>query len=237
MNLGNILFLDIETVPQYKSFSEGSDMYRTLWEEKARYLVQEDDTPESIFARAGIYAEFGRIICISVAYINERNGTRELRLKSFSGHDEVALLNEFAGMLNRHFGGDQHLLCAHNGKEFDFPYLARRMVINNITIPKALDATGKKPWEVTHLDTMQMWKFGDFKHYTSLKLLAYILGLPTPKDDMDGSMVAGVYWNENNLDRIVHYCEKDVVTLCQVFLRLRQLPVLTETEIKQHVNE
>jgi 3'-5' exonuclease len=152
-------------------------------------------------------------------------------VKSFASHDEVALLNDFAGLLNTYFNRPDHLLCGHNGKEFDFPYIARRMLIHGIMLPRILDIAGKKPWEVNHLDTMQMWKFGDYKSYTSLKLLAHVFGLPTPKDDIDGSQVGAVYWQEKDLNRIVRYCEKDVVTLAQVYLKMKQIPVLTDTEI------
>ena len=232
MQLSNILFLDIETVPQYPEFNKADEAYQRLWEEKAKWMLKdESDTPASVFDRAGIYAEFGKIVVISVGIINDRGPKRELRIKSFASDDEGALLKDFSVMLDKHFSGDEHLLCGHNGKEFDFPYIARRMLINGISLPRILDISGKKPWEIKHLDTMQMWKFGDFKNFTSLKLLAHVFGLPTPKDDIDGSQVAGVYYDENDLDRIVRYCEKDVITLIQVFLRLRQLPILTEEEI------
>jgi uncharacterized protein YprB with RNaseH-like and TPR domain len=232
MDLSNILFLDIETVPQYERFEQAEETYQKLWEEKARFLLKhEEDTPASVFERAGIYSEFGKIVCISVGMINQRGGERQLRVKSFSGDDERELLQSFGSMLDKFFSGDQHLLCGHNGKEFDFPYIARRMLIQDVPVPRILDTAGKKPWEVKHLDTMQMWKFGDYKHFTSLKLLAHVFGLPTPKDDIDGSQVAGVYWQEKNLERIVTYCEKDVVTLVQVYLKMNQLPILKESEI------
>lgn len=232
MDLSKILFLDIETIPQFKSFDDAPESDQKLWGEKAQYLLRnEGDTIQSIYGRAGIYAEFGRIVCISVGFISLRNGIRSLRLKSYFGHDEKELLSEFATLLTGHFNGNEHLLCGHNGKEFDFPYIARRMTVNDIKIPRILDIAGKKPWEVGHIDTMQMWKFGDYKHFTSLKLLAHIFGLPTPKDDIDGSQVAGVYWEEKDLERIVRYCEKDVLTLVQVYLKMIQEPVLSETEI------
>lgn len=233
MDLSKILFLDIETVPQYDAFDSGPEDYQKLWSEKSRLLIRdEEETPESIYERAGIYAEFGRIVCISVGFINPKGEERELRIKSYAGDDEKQLLKEFADLLNKHFNAKDNLLCAHNGKEFDYPYIVRRMIVCQVPVPGILDLTGKKPWEVAHLDTMQMWKFGDFKSFTSLKLLAHVFGLPTPKDDIDGSQVAGVYWQEKNLDRIVRYCEKDVVTLCQVYLRLVQLPILSDSEIK-----
>jgi len=232
MHLSNILFLDIETVPQYPVFEKAEETYQKLWEDKAKFLIKsEEDTPASVFERAGIYAEFGKIVCISVGIINDRGPKRELRIKSYANEDEAALLKEFNTLLDKHFSGDEHLLCGHNGKEFDFPYIARRMLIHGVSLPRILDIAGKKPWEIKHLDTMQMWKFGDFKNFTSLKLLAHVFGLPTPKDDIDGSQVAGVFWEEKNLPRIVTYCEKDVVTLVQVFLRMNQMPMLTEEEL------
>lgn len=232
MHLSNILFLDIETVPQYATFEKAEETYQKLWEEKAKFLLKsEEDTPASVFERAGIYAEFGKIVCISVGIINDRGPKRELRIKSYANEDEEALLKEFSTLLDKHFSGDEHLMCGHNGKEFDFPYIARRMLIHGMVLPRILDIAGKKPWEVKHLDTMQMWKFGDFKNYTSLKLLAHVFGLPTPKDDIDGSQVAGVFWEEKNLERIVTYCEKDVITLVQVFLRMNQMPMLSAEEL------
>ncbi|MEX2597640.1 MAG: 3'-5' exonuclease [Salibacteraceae bacterium] len=232
MELNNILFLDIETVPQYESFEKAQETYQKLWEEKAKFLLKDDtDTPSSVFERAGIYAEFGKIVCISVGIISTKNDKRELRIKSFFGDDEKALLTSFGEMLDQYFNGAHHQLCGHNGKEFDFPYIARRMLINEVPVSSILDTAGKKPWEVNHLDTLQLWKFGDYKHFTSLKLLAHVFVLPTPKDDIDGSQVAGVYWKEKNLDRIVKYCEKDVVTLVQVFLRMNQIPILETDEI------
>jgi hypothetical protein len=232
MQLSNILFLDIETVPQHPSFEKAEETYQKLWEEKARFLLKdESDTPASVYERAGIYAEFGKIVCISVGIVNDRGPQRELRIKSFYGDDEAVLLKDFAEMLNKHFNGPEHLLCGHNGKEFDFPYIARRLLIHGISLPVILDIGGKKPWEIKHLDTMQMWKFGDYKNYTSLKLLAHVFGLPTPKDDIDGSQVASVYYEEKNLERVVKYCEKDVITLVQVFLRMNQMPVLSLEEM------
>ncbi len=221
IDLRNILFLDIETVPMAATYSEMPERFRKLWDKKAQYLVKEDDTPESIFNRAGIYAEFGKIICISVGFVSEQNNKRELRIKSFAGDDERQLLIEFSEMVKNYFNKPDSLLCGHNGKEFDFPYIARRMLVHNIPIPEVLNMAGKKPWEIRHLDTMELWKFGDYKHFTSLDLLAAIFDIPSPKDDINGSEVAGVYYVEKNLDRIVEYCEKDVKTLVNVFLRYR----------------
>jgi 3'-5' exonuclease len=222
VTLNNILFLDIETVPQYDSYDKLPPEWKALWGLKAAYLIRnkEEETVETIYNRAGIYSEFGKIVCISCGIIQKYNPTKKLILKSFCGDDEKELLLEFADMLKRWATDSNKCLCAHNGKEFDFPFVARRMIIHNIPLPAILNTRGKKPWEITHLDTMDLWRFGDYKTYTSLNLLATTLGIPTPKDDIDGSMVWEVYWIERNLDRIVCYCQKDVVTAAQVYLRM-----------------
>ena len=220
--LNNILFLDIETVPQYSTYNELPEEWKSLWDHKASFLIRnkEDETFESVYSRAGIYAEFGKIICISCGIITGHGEDKKLLIKSFYDNDEKIILYQFCEMLNKWAIDSYKCLCAHNGKEFDFPYLCRRLVINNVAIPSLLQTSGKKPWEINHLDTMELWKFGDFKSYTSLNLLAHTLGMPTPKDDIDGSMVWEVYWKENNIARIVTYCQKDVVTVTQVYLRL-----------------
>ena len=230
INLEHILFLDIETVPEQVSFDQLEEAKKELWEQKSRYQRKDEFTAEEYYDRAGIWAEFGKIICISVGFFNCKGAKKEFRITSFHG-DEPQLLEDFKSLLNSHFKTPKHLLCAHNGKEFDFPYIARRMIIHGIALPYKLDLFGKKPWEVPHLDTMDLWKFGDYKHYTSLKLMANILGIPSPKEDIDGSMVRDVYYNENDLDRIVTYCELDVVTTAQVFLRLRNEQLLQKDDI------
>jgi uncharacterized protein YprB with RNaseH-like and TPR domain len=219
--INNILFLDIETVPQYPSYADLPEEWKSLWDIKAGYLIRnkEEETFESVYPRAGIYAEFGKIICITCGIVSGARTGKKISLKSFAGEEKI-LLKEFAEMLRKWATNEPKYLCAHNGKEFDFPYLCRRMVINNIPIPPILDMSGKKPWEVSHLDTMELWKFGDFKSYTSLNLLAHTLGISTPKDDINGSMVWEVYWKEKNMDRIITYCQKDVVTVAQVLLRM-----------------
>jgi uncharacterized protein YprB with RNaseH-like and TPR domain len=230
ISITNILFLDIETVPQFSSFDDAPKTLQHLWEKKAKFLIRDEtETPDSIYRQAGIYAEFGKIVCISCGYFS---ADRKLRIKSFSSDDEKNILIEFADMLSKFFSKADKLLCAHNGKEFDFPFLARRMVINSVPLPPVLDTPGKKPWEVNHLDTLELWKFGDYKSYTSLLLLATVLGVPTPKDDIDGSMVWDVYWNEKNLPRIVTYCQKDVLTIAQIFLRFRGEDLLDESEVE-----
>lgn len=232
--INNILFLDIETVPQYSDYSLMPEEWKGLWDLKAAYLIRnkEDETTHTIYPRAGIYAEFGKIVCISCGFIQGTGDQKKLILKSFAGENEPIVLAEFAAMLKKWTANEQRFLCAHNGKEFDFPYLCRRMIINNIPIPSVLSMSGKKPWEVNHLDTMEMWKFGDFKSYTSLNLLAHTLGIPTPKDDIDGSKVWEVYWKDKDIKRIVVYCQKDVVTTTQVLMRMMGEPGIKEENIE-----
>lgn len=231
-NLSPILFLDIETVPQYPEFEGCPDTVKALWSRKAENLKKaESETASDIYNRAGIYAEFGRIICISTGFLYKDGNEIHLNIKSFAGDNERVLLQSFADLLNNSFSSQQHKLCAHNGKEFDFPYIARRMLINDIRLPLLLDISGKKPWEIGHLDTMELWKFGDFKSYTPLNLLAHVLGVPSPKDDIDGSQVWSVYWVDNDLPRIITYCEKDVAALVNVYLRMKGEKILDKANI------
>ncbi|UTW63637.1 3'-5' exonuclease [bacterium SCSIO 12741] len=215
--LENILFIDIETVPAESHYEHLSETWKNLWNQKAQYLSRDNESPESLYERAGIYAEFGKVICISVGRI--RFG--KLRIRSYFGHDERKLLQDFCHSLNRYYANPKYRLCAHNGKEFDFPYLARRILINRLTLPETLDLAGKKPWEVKHLDTLHLWKFGDFKHYTSLTLLAELFGLKSSKSTLDGSQVRATYYEEKDLRKIVHYCEDDVRLLTEIYQNLR----------------
>jgi uncharacterized protein YprB with RNaseH-like and TPR domain len=233
--VNNILFLDIETVPQYADYNSLPKDWRELWDTKATALLKyhEGETNETIYHRAGIYAEFGKIICISCGFIQGNGSGKRIFLKSFYGENESVLLVEFCDMLNKWNGnGEGKYLCAHNGKEFDFPYVCRRLIINGLPIPGILNASGKKPWEVCHLDTLELWKFGDFKSFTSLNLLAHTLGIPTPKDDIDGSKVWSVYWNDKDLNRIVNYCQKDVVTVAQILLKLQGEALVRQENIE-----
>ena len=228
----DVLFLDIETVPEESSSDNLDQAMKVLWEKKSKQFRTAEQTSSDVYERAGIYSEFGKIICISVGMVKEKN-PMSFRLKSFYGKDEKAVLSEFSTMLGKFSGSHKEaLLCAHNGKEFDFPYIARRMIINRLVIPGILDNAGKKPWEIKHLDTMDLWKFGDYKNYTSLDLLTSVLGIPTPMDDIDGSMVAGIYYKEDNLERIVRYCEKDVLAIAQVLLRFMNQPDLSDDRIE-----
>lgn len=227
IDLKNILFLDIETVPETEKFTNLSELKKELFAKKTEYQRRTDAIkPEDFYERAGIWAEFGKIICISVAFFTLEKDVEKLRITSFYGKEKQLLL-DFGKLLNKHFNQKQHLLCAHNGKEFDFPFIARRMIINSIELPEKLNLFGKKPWEIPHLDTLELWKFGDYKHYTSLQLLTNILGVPSPKEDIDGSMVAKVYYQEKDLKRIVTYCEKDTLAVAQLLLRYLNKPILT----------
>lgn len=230
LHLENILFLDIETVPLHEHFNELDETQQYLWADKTRYLRKDDFTPENYYERAGIWAEFGKIVCISVGYFKMTSDGRQFRTTSFFG-EEKKLLQDFKNLLESHFNHHNHLLCAHNGKEFDFPYIARRMIVNHIALPTKLNLFGKKPWEIPHIDTLDLWKFGDYKHYTSLKLLTNILGIPSPKDDIDGSQVRAVFYEEKDIDRIVVYCEKDTVAVAQILLRLRNEDLLADNEV------
>lgn len=230
--LEEILFLDIETVPQAESIASLNEEDQQLWSDKSRFIRERQniDLGES-YHQAGIYAEFGKIICVSVGYFSTTFGKRVFRVTSFAKDNEKDLLSEFADLLQGYHNNPFRILCAHNGKEFDFPYLCRRILINRIKMPLLLDIAGKKPWEIPHLDTMELWKFGDFKHYTSLKLLARIFGIPTPKDDIDGSMVREVYYRDRDLERILIYCQKDVITVAQLLLSYRGESHLSDADI------
>lgn len=229
IDFSKTLFLDIETASQVKDYSQLSERMQKLWDHKAEQIAKGDEsaTPESLYERAAIYAEFGKIICISVGFFNDQR----FRLKSFYGHDEKALLTEFATLLDRYYAFPDAQLCAHNGKEFDFPYIARRMMVNGIKIPRVLQVAGKKPWETNFIDTMELWKFGDYKTFTSLDLLCAILDIPTPKDDINGSEVGRVYWIENNLERIKTYCQKDVLAVAQLMRRYNYLPLIADDQV------
>lgn len=234
ISINKILFLDIETVPQTPDYDALPDKLKKLWDKKAEMLRKnEDQTASELFIKAGIYAEFGKIVCISVGFLPlvAEGMPASLRLKSFYGDDEKTLLQEFSHLLNEHFCTAAHYLCAHNGKEFDFPYLARRLLINGLPLPAALDIAGKKPWEVRHLDTLELWKFGDYKNYTSLELLTAVFDIPTPKDDIDGSQIRIVYWKDRDLKRIVTYCQKDVIALAQLYLRYRGMKLIANENI------
>jgi hypothetical protein len=225
--------IDIETVSLAPEWEKLDDSWKQLWADKIDRQLPEGETPETFYPkRAAILAEFGKIICISAGYFRQEGGRLKFRVKSYAGHEEADLLKRFlhdAGQWQA--AKKQAAFAGHNIREFDIPYLCRRLIINNIPIPAWLDFQSMKPWETNLVDTMQMWRFGDYKNYTSLNLLAACLGIPSPKGDIDGSKVGEVYWVEDNLPRIVEYCQKDVVTVAQVLLRFRHLPLLEDADV------
>jgi DNA polymerase elongation subunit (family B) len=229
VNLNKVFVIDIETIPLYEYFEQMPLQMQSLWDSKTQFLRKDDKTPADFYERAGIWAEFGKIICISVGLFHTQKGKLHFRVNSYFGDNETEVLTQFNALLSKQ--PKDLILCAHNGKEFDFPYLCRRMLVNSIPIPPQLEIAGKKPWEINHLDTMELWKFGDYKNYTSLNLLAAIFNIPTPKDDIDGSMVKDVYYQEKDIQRIVTYCQKDVITTAQILLRFKGLDAIADEHI------
>lgn len=236
----HILFLDVETVSQGSCIDELNDHGRHLWKQKIGFMARRDDRewgPEdyanSYKDRAAIYAEFGKIIVISAGIITQSNDVPTLRIKSFYGDDEKEVLESFCAVLNKNFHDPNlHILCGHNIREFDIPYLCRRFSVHGMDLPNLLSIAGKKPWEIKYVcDTLELWKYGDHKNFTSLDLLAYTLGIASPKETLDGSKVGDCYWNEKDIEKIKQYCERDVVTVAQVYLRLQNLPILSEEQI------
>lgn len=224
INPYQLLFIDIETVPEQPSYKLLSEPKQVLWTQKHSYLPASDETAEEGYLkRAGVYAEFAKIICIVIGYIHKSDSdTKTLRIKTFAGDDESLLLTQFARLIDKHFNDPDRIhFCGHNIREFDIPFICRRMLIHNKNLPAILDRSGKRPWQMDDVDTLQLWKFGDYKHYTSLKLLTEILGIPTSKQDIEGKDVCRVYWQENGLDRIASYCRKDVVAVARLLLRLK----------------
>lgn len=227
--LENVLFLDIETVSEKSTFSELDDDFKNLWTKKAkninRYEQEEftENTASELYeTKAAIFAEYAKIVCISVGFLRKNKSGLELRIKSFYGNDEVEILESFRTMVDQHFDQPKKFyICGHNIKEFDVPFLGRRLIINNVKLPSIFNLVGKKPWESKHLlDTLEMWKFGDYKNYVSLDLLAKVMGVESPKVNLDGSKVGAAYWKEGRLEDIKDYCELDVVTSAKVFLRI-----------------
>lgn len=242
IDLFSVLFLDIETASCVRDFSELSDVMKKQWMRKCGYLIPArpsggrsdekvtEETAANLFReRAAIYSEFGKVICISLGSLVKKDGDAYgIKLKSIYGEDETKILREAAEIFSKK---PERMLCAHNGKEFDFPYLARRMLINEISVPGILQTQGKKPWEVNHLDTLELWKFGDKKAYTGLELLAAVLNITTPKTDLDGSMVSRVFWEEKDLERIKNYCQRDVLTVAQILLKFSEKKLIEEKKV------
>lgn len=241
INLGNILFLDIETVSGHQSYDDMPEALKKLWAQKAKAVLRiydrplEEDEIISAYDSAGIYAEFGQIVCISVGFLSQNDEGMGIRVKSYANRDEKILLEEFAQLLNQYYNNpNKHYICGHNIKEFDIPYTCRRMLVHGIKLPRLLDIYGKKPWDLEYfLDTMILWKFGDYKAYTKLSLLTYIFGIPTPKDDIDGSEVGRVFWEEDDLERIAIYCEKDVVATAQLLMKYRRMELPENMKVER----
>ena len=235
IDLSKVLFLDIETVPQEWEWEKLDPITASLFNEKTRYEQERTGRDVSMIYsdRAGILSEFGKIVCIGVGRMHCENDQWSLRVTSFHGDDERALLQQFSDLSDRYYNSDEHWLCGHNAKEFDFPFIARRCVVNSVQLPRSLRISGRKPWEVGHLDTMSLWCFGDRKAYTSLALLAHILGIPTPKDDIKGADVARIYHAEHDIDRIARYCRKDVIATAQLYLRLTGREIIPATHITE----
>ncbi len=234
-NLSKTLFIDIETVSEYSVYDDLPDHYKALWKRKASLLMKFDDsatTEDYALAykqKAAIFAEFGKVVCISCGFLSDEG----FRVKSLYGNDEIELLNSFADLLSHHYSNpNDYYLCGHNIKEFDIPYLCRRMVKHGSFMPNMLDIAGKKPWQTEHLiDTLVLWRFGDYKNYTSISLLTAMLDIPTPKDDIDGSMVGDVFWKENDIERIAAYCAKDVITVAQIMMKYCGRPLIKDEDI------
>jgi 3'-5' exonuclease len=223
LNIEEVLFIDIETVPIAPEFKDLNEKWKQLWEHKMEYHINDDEPAEVLYDRAGIYAEFGRIICISAGYILIKHGELFFRVKSFADNDEKTLIHNFFTAWEAFSRAGKRRLCAHNGQEFDFPYIARRALVNDLVLPKILDISGLKPWEIkdTLIDTLQLWKFGNYKHFTSLSLLCELFNIPSPKDDIDGSQVAQIYWEKKDLGRIIRYCEKDTLAVANLLLKYK----------------
>ncbi|SFD04814.1 hypothetical protein SAMN05518672_101207 [Chitinophaga sp. CF118] len=233
ISLDQLLLLDIETTPGVASFDKLPERMKPLWLDKNAKTAPESADGEDAYAdRAGLYAEFGKVVCISVGFFYVENNRYQLRIKSFADDDEKIVLNSFLELINKFYiKFPRFQFAGHNIREFDLPFICRRSVIHQLSLPQPLQLHGFKPWEIPMLDTMLLWRFGDFRHYTSLKLLTAILDIPTPKDDIDGSMVGKVYWEERDLDRISSYCQKDVIAVAQLLLRFKGVPLLQPEEI------
>jgi uncharacterized protein YprB with RNaseH-like and TPR domain len=242
LDIANVLFLDIETVSQQAGYDDLPEKFQKHWKLKSRQILRkydeeiEDEEANALYSdKAAIYAEFGKIVCISVGIVVRNPATKllELRLKSFANDDEATVLKDFSQMVDQYYTNpERHFFCGHNIREFDIPYICRRMVIQQLPLPRLLNISGKKPWETKHLiDTLELWKFGDIKNYTSLDLLTTIFGIPSPKEDMDGSEVGKAYWIDKDLKRIALYCEKDVLAVVQLLLKFMRQAMLEDKQI------
>lgn len=224
----NLLFIDIETVSEKASYQNLTENWQELWTEKTQRILPSENTAAEFYEqRAGVMAEFAKVICISIGYFRYEEEVMQLRIKSFYADEEKKVLQDFIATLNQmEIQNNKWCFAGHNIKEFDIPFLCRRLLINGMPIPEYIDFQNMKPWETNSIDTFQYWRFGDYKNYTSLKLLAAALGIASPKDDIDGSQVGEVYWKENDLQRIVTYCQKDIITTANILLRFKNMPLI-----------
>lgn len=232
IRLKQLLFIDIETVPLQPQFEDLSKPMQQLFANKTKNYRTEATLPQLYTQKAGILAEFGKIVCIGLGYLTGKKENYQMRVTAIANTNEKKLLVTFLKLLNKSFNNiNQFSFCGHNIKEFDIPYICRRILINALPLPEVLNISGLKPWEVNHIDTLNLWKFGDRKHFTSLNLLAHLLKVPTPKNDIDGSDVARVFWQNGDLARITKYCIKDVITVGQLMMRFKQMPLLEDEQI------
>lgn len=231
--ISNLLLLDIETVPQVQKFSDLNETWQQLWIDKTSKQLLEHTPEETWKMRGGIMAEFGKIICISTGYFYEdENRNQCFKIKSISGDNETQVLQEFTELCNKfHKHNKNFIFGGHNIREFDIPYICRRILINNLPLPEYLWLHDRKPWETKMFDTLSWWKFGDNKNYTSLHLLANVLNIPTSKSDIDGSMVQDVYYDNKDLQRIVEYCQRDVVVVANIILKFQHLALLKDENV------
>lgn len=237
--LNQLLIIDIETVSQYPGFECMDDSWKQLWQEKVMKILPAGvSAAEFYLQRAGVMAEFAKIICISVGWLKQDESGVDMFLRSFFGNDEHELLSKFIVAMNeRNEGLNDWCFVGHNIKEFDIPFICRRLLVHGLPIPNYLDFQNKKPWETNLIDTFQYWRFGDYKNYTSLKLLSAVLQVPSSKEDIDGSMVGALYWasdpveQQNNVHRIVAYCQQDVVATGNILLRFKGMSLLNQQQI------
>ena len=235
----NLIVIDIETAPCQASFLDMDESWKALWQEKVARTLPENTSAEDFYPqRAGVMAEFSKVVCISMGYFTKEPHLR-MRVKSFYGFNEKTILQEFLNTLIKiESFNNKWCFAGHNIKEFDIPFICRRLLINQLPIPPFLDFQNMKPWETNIVDTFQYWRFGDYKHFTSLKLLAACMGIPSPKDDIDGSMVGPLFWEGDeaqrviNLKRIATYCQKDVITTANIILRFKNITVLATDDIE-----
>lgn len=229
----NMLFIDIETANLVKELEKGTPLYDS-WAYKVRYgswtgekYSTDEVTPEELYkTKASLFAEFSRVACISIGMIKDG----KIKIRSYKDKDEQKLLYDFANATNALQAKYPKLVLAgHAITTFDNPFLMRRMLINGIELPAPFDIAHLKPWETQVIDTLTLWK-GQSYYSASLINITTAFGLPSPKDEMDGSEVNEAF-HSGKLDEIATYCEKDVFALANVVLKMRgDKPVELDTD-------